>query len=352
MKRTKSQRIGELGENLVYSITEKQGDWIPRKLGKDYGIDLEIELVENEIVTGRILKVQVKAISKYEIIDARIKFSIKKDFLKYCSECRVPIILVLIDTKREIGFYLWVQEYLKRQNFDLNKGKYKTIQIDSVNDYEDGLNNHLKKIAKGLNLTQIQLDIKACLESAFLLGDEEVYEKMTDIFMGISKTYSLEIESAIDNLIKLGNKAWGTFEGNKKSKIAFNLCRKYGDKFTKSHIENLVMRGFTYSRTGIISLGILYDEYPKYISSLGLPKLFNSYDDKRIRYYCLLREKYLGMKGMEMWMNQKIDYEIEDFYLQDDMRETLYLKYPNRGESTILDYIESKEKKKTGYNNV
>jgi hypothetical protein len=114
----------------------------------------------------------------------------------------------------------------------------------------------------------------------------------------------------------------------------------------------MVLRGESYSRVGIIALGILYDEYPDYMKSINLPAIFVEHEDIRVRYYCLLREKYLGQKSMNLWSKKDIDYEIGELTVREEDRIDLYLKWPNRGDSTILDFLTLKENKNTGHNNV
>ncbi len=343
MKRTTAQEIGELAESTALHLATKNRDWIARKVDKDFGVDIEMELVDDKKVTGQYVKIQVKGITKYQIIDYQIKFRIKNNFLSYCEECRVPIILVLIDINKEIGYFIWVQEYLRMYKTDTHKYKTSNILVPSTNDFENGLKNTIKNIASGCNHTQLQLDLKASLASAFLLGDTEIYEKLTELSIDIAKTNSLEINNIIDDLIVLGNKAWGTYEGNKKSNILYNFCRRFGNNFSTSHIKKMVLRGESYSRVGIIALGILYDEYPDYMKSINLPKIFGEHEDIRVRYYCLFREKYLGQKSMSLWSKKDIDYEIGELTVREEDRIDLYLKWPNRGDSTILDFLTIKE---------
>lgn len=339
MKRTSSQVKGDIGETTALYIAAKNRDWIARKVDKDFGVDIELELVDNQNVTGQYVKVQVKSLTNYEIIDFQIQLRVKNNFLKYCLECRVPILLVIIDSESNIGFFIWVQEYLRIHKLDISKYKSSILLIPSSNDFEDGLKTKIKNIAAGLNHTQLQLDLKACLTSAFLLGDMEIYEKLTELSIDIAKTNSIEINKIIDDLIVLGEKAWGTDEGNKKSTILFRFCRRFGNKFSASHIEKMITRGSSYSRVGINALGILYDEYPDYTKSLNLPKAFEKYEDARLAYYCLFRERYLHEKSLSLWANKNLDYKIGIFNISVNNRLDLFLKYPNRGESTILDFL-------------
>jgi len=343
VKRTASQVTGDIGEITALHIAAKNGDWIVRKVDKDFGVDIELELVDNENVTGQYVKVQVKSLTSYEIIDYQIQFRIKNSFLNYCLECRIPILLVVIDIKNEIGFFIWMQEYLRLNELDLSTHKTNILLIPSTNDFANGLKHKIKNIAAGLNHTQLQLDLKASLSSAFLLGDTEIYEKLAELSIDIAKTNSMEITKVIEDLITLGNKAWGTSEGNKKANMLFDFCKRFGNKFSANHIEKMITRGSSYSRVGINALGILYNEYPDYMKSLNLPKMFESYEDPRIAYYCLLRERYLYQKSLSLWGKKDIDYKIGILNVPINVRTDLFLKWPNRGESTILDFLVEEE---------
>lgn len=339
MKRVTAQEIGDIGESIALSLAAKNRNWIARKQDKDFGIDIEMELVDRQVVTGQFVKIQVKGMDQYEIIDGKIKCRLKNDFLKYCNECRIPVILVLIDIHRDIGYFIWVQEYLHMYELNLTKTKTNYVFVPSTNDFVEGLNQKIKNIALRLNYTQLQLDLKACLETSFLIGDEDIYEKLMNLSLGVAKTNALEVNKIIKDLIVLGNHAWATEPGNKKAQILYSLCKQIGNKFSTTNIEEMVTRGSTYSRVGIIALGILYETFPNYLKSLNLPTLFDNYPDPRISYYCRLREKYLGKSSFAIVGDKQTSFKIGRLDIFDSDREEVYLKWPNRGDSVILDYV-------------
>lgn len=341
MKIAKAQKIGDIGEAIAISIISKNKNWIVRKQDKDFGIDLEMELVDKNVVSGQFVKVQVKASSQFKISRDIIKFSISNNFLKYCDECRVPVILALIDINQNKGFFIWVQEYLRINQVVLNQSKTISINVPIENDLEIGLNHKIKNIALRLNETQLQLDLKASLETSFLLGNEEVYKKLLSLSLGVAKTNTLEIEKIIEDLIELGNLARGTVIGNQKAEILYSLCRQFGDSFSTKNIKKMVLRGKSYSRTGITALSILYEYFPKHTTSLNLPQQFDGVSDNNllVAYYCELRERYLGRSLSSILLDRNTDFKIGRFDIQNIDRGDLYLKWPNRGDSIILDYI-------------
>lgn len=338
-RRNRAQQIGDLGESCAQHIATKSKIWIARKVDKDFGVDMEMELLDDGKVTGQYVKVQIKGTEKYRIVDNEIKLRVKSKFLKYCEECRVPIILVLININSEIGHYIWVQEYLRTHKPIFSDKTSCVVRVAATNDFAGGLKGKIRDIASGRNYTQLQLDLRASLTSAFLLGDHEIYARLTDLSIDVAKTSSLEISKAIDDLISLNARAWGTFHGNSKANMLYSLCRKYGENFSAKHIESMVSRGVTYSRVGIIALGILYDEYPQHVKSLNLHNTFEMHEDIRISYYCALRERYLNEKSLNLWCKKDLDYKIGNLDIPINQREELFLKWPNRGDSTILDFL-------------
>lgn len=341
MKIAKAQKIGDIGEATVIYLVSKNKDWIVRKQDKDFGIDLEMELVDKNVVSGQFVKVQVKASNQLKISKNSIKLPISNNFLKYCDECRVPVILALIDINQNKGFFIWVQEYLRTHQVVLNQSKTISINIPVENDFEIGLNHKIKNIALRLNETQLQLDLKASLKTSFLLGNEKIYQKLLSLSLGVAKTNTLEIEKIIEDLIELGNLVRGSRIGNQKAEILYSLCRQFGDSFSAKNIKKMVLRGKSYSRTGITALSILYEHFPKHTKSLNLPQQFDGVSDNNlvVAYYCKLRERYLGKSLPSILLDRNANFKIGRFDIINVDRSDLYLKWPNRGDSIILDYI-------------
>src|SRR6476659_3286969 len=93
-RRTRSQQIGSLGQRIAATPFERLGSWIVRNQEEDVGIDLEVELSDPD-PRGQFLKCPIKSFNgKSAPKPARLK----NDFLKYVYECRIPILLVQIET--------------------------------------------------------------------------------------------------------------------------------------------------------------------------------------------------------------------------------------------------------------
>jgi len=103
MKRTRQQQL-EYESRLALRASLPKG-WIVRDQDPDVGIDLEIEIVENEIVTDKVIWVQVKATeSKKSSISDIPSYPMETQHLKYYESCRIPVIVVYGIKKSENVF--------------------------------------------------------------------------------------------------------------------------------------------------------------------------------------------------------------------------------------------------------
>lgn len=341
-KRTVSQQEGSLGQRFIQYIFENQGEWIIRGQEEDYGIDLEAELAPED-VEGYIIKLQVKTSQSVRIVKKSVAVRITRSMLKYASSCRIPIVLIAIDLGQRQAWYLWLQEWLvnlHRSGKSLASiGKTVTVHIPIDHTLQSGLDNRLKRIARWETDIQLVLSLTDTLRTAVSVGSESVMTSLTGILEQVDRTFQdFPVETLIDEVIRLGPRIWGTLEGYQISKPLYTFCREFGNRFSTDHIRRLVIRGNTYSRTGINALGLLYDNFPEHIASLNLIKKLGKEADPRVIYYCRLRERYLGKKSIEL-LASSTDFTIGDLTLDPKILSWLHDRWANRGDSAFLDYV-------------
>ncbi|MGY4501699.1 hypothetical protein ACVWYH_005656 [Bradyrhizobium sp. GM24.11] len=104
-RRTPSQRIGSLGHRVAAARFERLGSWIVRNLEEDVGIDMEAELSDPD-PTADFLKCQIKSL---EGAAAKRPVRLKNKFLKYACECRIPVVLVLVESVTGQSWFCWLQ---------------------------------------------------------------------------------------------------------------------------------------------------------------------------------------------------------------------------------------------------
>ncbi|MFW6225802.1 MAG: DUF4365 domain-containing protein [bacterium] len=92
-------------------------DWEHRELtGRDYGVDMILEIFKEGGATGNFLNLQIKGTTK-EINDniQEIKFDIPVRTFYYAEMFMAPVLLVVCPVKNTNNsiYYLWLQEYIK-----------------------------------------------------------------------------------------------------------------------------------------------------------------------------------------------------------------------------------------------
>jgi hypothetical protein len=114
-------------------------EWIVRPIAKDYGVDYEIELVDQDVVSGNRIWVQLKSAEKVERRTARYKvadkfpdlksdgngnicaeyvsFSLSIKEIEYSQKCHFPLLLVLVDLSDGEAYWVPIRDEV---NHNLN----------------------------------------------------------------------------------------------------------------------------------------------------------------------------------------------------------------------------------------
>jgi hypothetical protein len=344
-RRTRSQIIGESGQEFVRNLIGMSNDWIVRGQEKDYGIDLEAELGRPE-VRGKFLKIQIRTSKSLRVRHGFVHVQIERKLLRYADECRVPVILVCVDIRNERAFYIWVQEWLQKEwdSIDIDSDSPRTvaIKIPTSQDLRGGLVRRLKDIAVGETPTNVVLNIRSLIRSVVLLGYEKVPAAFARFLAEIKESPNFPVAVLVQEVISLRNILRGTIPYLSTSTVLYAFCKEFGQSFSPDHIRKLVLRGDRYSRAGINALGFLYENYPQHIESMNLPRQFALEGHQPPAYYCKLREKYLGMPSIELIVGickGEIDSYIDGLDIDPSTRDELLDDWANRGDSAILDHL-------------
>lgn len=126
MERPRQHVMEDESEHLLKSLLPS--NWIIRKIDKDYGIDYEIEIVDDVHVTGMRIWVQLK--SKEECVPKIKKFNNKNiNYLsysfptknaKYALRCGFPLILFMADLDSRNIYYLNIRDEITEMVFPKN----------------------------------------------------------------------------------------------------------------------------------------------------------------------------------------------------------------------------------------
>lgn len=110
MKRTRKQVLETESRRALERLLPPE--WIFRPRIPDYGIDAEIEIVEEEEVTNKVLWLQLKATETREG-KKKVTYQMKTDHLKYFEKCRMPVLIIYWIKPENIFYYLFAQKYIK-----------------------------------------------------------------------------------------------------------------------------------------------------------------------------------------------------------------------------------------------
>ena len=134
-KISKAQIDGDYGEKIFNLAFPKQ--WIIRPLPKDYGVDFEVEIVEEQEVKGNRLWFQLKATNSLKGIkhdptgNVYFPFRVDVDLLKYSLQCGFPLLLSVVNLKIEEVYWLPLRDHIKHY-IDIYKPewkRYKTVTV-------------------------------------------------------------------------------------------------------------------------------------------------------------------------------------------------------------------------------
>jgi Domain of unknown function (DUF4365) len=337
-RRTVSQRIGSLGHRVAATKFERLGGWIVRNQEEDVGIDMETELSDPD-PSANFLKCQIKSFEgKSEARTVRLK----NDFLRYAYECRLPVILVLVETQTGDGWFCWLQgciEVERLQRSIHGEATHTSIAAELLSPLDETGNDQLKTIARGIHPVARATQLRDLIRFALETHDHELVGAANGLLMRYQKELSyFPVDLIVNEVLSIGGRIWGTIEGNALSELLYVLARFYGDHFTREQIRRIVVRDDAYSRTGINVLGILYDEYPDRMKDLRLGEFFNDHEDRRISYFCNLREKHRGVPVFGL-MTGDYDCALDGHDVHPSVKDRGADRWANRGDCAILDYV-------------
>lgn len=338
--RATSQKTGSQGHKWLMAHVEDHPDWLSRELGEDFGIDAEFELTDPEL-SGDILKVQIKSSEQVERKNGAVKFVLERKYLEYADACRYPLILIRVDVMSREAWYLWLQDWLLAQRVSgsplVTHQTSWTVWVSDAQTVTVGLGGELKRIARWEGSSQLALSLRDAMHAAAAIGDRKMMLLLADaIASSADGLDQAGLNAVIDEAVKLGNRMRGTYEGDKVAAQLFAMVRRCGARIDAGTIDRLVLRGDTYSRAGLSSLAILYDEHFAHISSLGLSARYAAVE-ARVAFYCAFREAHPAHNSAGVAIDPSGFTFSGLRYTQPDR---FWDKYANRGPSAILDYLE------------
>jgi hypothetical protein len=342
-QRSRAQKIGSQGHRWITSQIENHPDWLARDLyNEDFGIDAEAEL-NVDAIKGEILKLQFKASERVSRRDGRIQLEIEQRYVQYAESCRYPVILIRIDLSLKEAWYLWLQKWIveeraKGNELASDQGSF-TTWIDESQTLASGLDGDLRSIARWEGETQLALSLRDATRAAAATYNPTLVRRIVDLLSEAAPVIAgVHLDVVLRQAVLMGDRLRETAEGNAVAEQLFELVRRLGNKMTADTVDLMVRRGDSCSRTGLVGLGILYDEYFVHTLSLGLSEYFLKKELQEVAYYCALREAFPEKKSLG-FVTGGFEFVFAGLKCVPDDR--FLDKYANRGPSAILDYLVS-----------
>jgi len=150
MKRPPEHVVEEVSKKILKKSIPSE--WILRDINPDYGIDNSLEIVKNDIVTGKEILIQLKGTTLIDNNASYLSYSLKTDHLKYYLEKDVPVFLVVVDVVKEKCYWVFLQHYAF-QFLNVNKPSWVdqktiTVRISKEQQVRNSL-DQIEDIAKG-----------------------------------------------------------------------------------------------------------------------------------------------------------------------------------------------------------
>jgi hypothetical protein len=350
--RSKAQRRGDRGEQVVHDIVDRHPCWIARMQNRDYGIDLEAELAdpvgEIQRVQGKLIKMQVKARARVKRHQTRVAISIDRDILAYANELKLPVILVAVCLQTRGVWWVWLQEWAMLNEARLaarSAQKAVTISIPLGQTLSSGLDGPLQEIARGEGVSSVVLTLRDLLVVSMGWANRAISEGVINLLArvhGPSRQWTLQ--KTIDVLLGYGANP-PFWMAQQTLPVFLGIVDALGDTITQDQLLRLVARGETCSRTGLIAMGRLYDRWPEHARSLNLPGSFFKAGSFPAAWYAAMRERFpestSGIFGLSILEMRGADLRFENIELPltSDVRDYILEKWPNRGDSVLMDCL-------------
>ncbi|MBU7017848.1 MAG: DUF4365 domain-containing protein [Theionarchaea archaeon] len=156
MKRTREHALETESRRAFENLLSPE--WIFREKTPDYGIDAEIEIVEDELVTNKVLWIQLKATKTKK---QEISHQMGTDHLKYYEKCQLPVLIVYWIKPQNKFYYIFAQKYI-REDLSANNPSWrdqKTVVITFDSNLETAEDIDLIAVDSCLYLSLQQLNI-------------------------------------------------------------------------------------------------------------------------------------------------------------------------------------------------
>lgn len=161
-KRPREHRIEQ--ESVDKFSLHLPEEWLFRSKEKDYGLDGEVEIFENDVPTGILFWVQLKATDSKKDTDI-FNYDFSIEALNYYLTLDLPVLLVRYSSHYDKLYYRWCHEidlFYAKENSKTFRVSFPPNNFVSSNEFDSNLN--LLKSIKRIKSGKISLPINSSLK--------------------------------------------------------------------------------------------------------------------------------------------------------------------------------------------
>lgn len=141
-KRPRQHIIEKKSRQFVERILP--AEWLVESGQDDYGIDLVVEIVVDEQVTGAHFLMQLKGTDELTVREGGyIAHNCSTSALRYYLERPELIIYLVYDAEKKEGYWLWIQDFIRSLKPGWQNQKTVTVQISLTNMFNDNAVNEI-----------------------------------------------------------------------------------------------------------------------------------------------------------------------------------------------------------------
>jgi tetratricopeptide (TPR) repeat protein len=255
MKRTREHVLEEESKRALKKLLPPE--WIVRDIVPDYGLDMEVTIVEGENITNKVLMLQIKATENVDKKQETVPLQIETKHLTYYESYPLPVIILYYVKPDDVFYSIFAQRYIEEilsvDSPNWRKQKTATVRfvrnsmLRNVNDLESiATDGYLYVVQSKLNTepngATYWLDgipksddqqLKALMLEALSNAQAENYSTAVDKFETILRLCTVSPTHKIAILINLGNayRSLGKYEiALKNYSAVLDLTQKVSER--------------------------------------------------------------------------------------------------------------------------
>lgn len=109
MKRDLQYFIGERAEHLAVVYLTRRQDLVIERMKTDYGLDMLVTILRDNLPTGRVFGVQVKGRDKVFKNIQELPLSFTRKEINYFQDLPFPVYVFLFTMEDDRGYYRWLR---------------------------------------------------------------------------------------------------------------------------------------------------------------------------------------------------------------------------------------------------